>query len=348
MPWTELASAAVPGELVRLAVLVELHEAIDERLKAVNPAWEVDLAASATVADFRPFAVTYTGPDLSTGTTTVTQTANMFLLLRMLSRSYVPPRSVEDNNPFSGYDFTDTYAAEQIFTDAEAIVGSGLSAGFYTSANITIICAAHFNTLKACIQLLRWRVSDATSNEDFEAHVTTSSGLSFAAAKTEWAGSADTGPEVGGLHARFEERDGIGGSTAGFSLESYSPGSYTSDDAISTAQTAKQVAIYSVPGFGPGDYCPGSFTISAGGGTADLSSIAAGEQWILGPASLAVSGAVTVGLALAMDADADEWDAYDTAATTAYPDPDLDHAMRVSGFGLGVSSIAWAPDFEYT
>ena len=308
MAWTHFTAPLVDGQIFTAAMRAELLAALDERLKAANPAWGLTAGGDHAVLEAAGLAtrrLSYTGPDIGGDRSLAGAVA-------ALGASYRRPEFFEG----AGGSIT---AYSGVFADAEADLGlpAGASSTFRSSVLDT---RGYWNLIRAALMRLRWlELSVPTGASEFRdggLGALDDPPVSFATAKARWIGGSHLPAPGQGSVMRGQQylvRGPFGGSTDYYLL------TYKAVGTLSVPTAAPWVAGWS-PAFTGTSVNPGGGLYDAV--AARMGIQMAGESWLFvappfggawqagGHTSPIVSatGAVTLEMVGGAEVDADEWD----------------------------------------
>lgn len=153
MAWTYFIAPLEPGDELTAAMLAELYAALDERLKAVNPAWGVSTGANQTAlvaSRLISKRVVVTGTTLGYVESAVT----FEQVLQALSVSYLRPKFVESGTGTEGL-----YSGPAVL--GEALVDLGAASVIVGDWVGDLGSTTYWNMIRRSLQLLRWLVMDS-------------------------------------------------------------------------------------------------------------------------------------------------------------------------------------------
>ncbi|MCU0793987.1 MAG: hypothetical protein MUE42_14310, partial [Opitutaceae bacterium] len=167
------------GEDLTAAMLQELADALDERLKAVDTSWGCTLVATNGL---RSRLVSYTGPGSPSSPTIST----WHQVASLLIGTYRRPEWVETGAGSSLWGNSTDYLTE-------ALAASGAPGALNTYLLTPLDTRGYWNLIREAIRLLRWRSpSLLATGRELRESARTSPPVDFATAKSSWAGSSPT------------------------------------------------------------------------------------------------------------------------------------------------------------
>ena len=177
--WSVFTGPLGAGDEFTPAHREDLVLALDERLKAANPAWGMGDQSAVNASRLKTRRCIYTGPGPSGVLTNAA--SDFYSVIRYLSPSWRRPKAIEGAG---GVD--SAWSGEAVFVEALADLGAPGVPADYTGP---LSNRGYWNMIRQAIRLLRWRPITIASGGDF--YLKSVNETTFVAAKASWAAAGE-------------------------------------------------------------------------------------------------------------------------------------------------------------